>query len=109
MLEVWDEGPLLRAVRLSELPPYRAGQALKIEHEGASAYFALATGYGTSGQANIHPTAYNNPIFVDADGAGFTPNGDTLGWPLPVKKPDVAAIKRQLEAIAPPPVPSGAR
>lgn len=68
----------------------------------------LATGYGTSAQANIHPTAYNNPIFVDADGAGFVPTGDTIGWPLPTKKPDLAAIKRQLAALglpdAPPPV-----
>ena len=32
-----------------------------------------------------HPTAISNPIFVDADGGGFKPNGDTLGHPLPVK------------------------
>lgn len=65
----------------------------------------LATGYGTSGQAPIHPTAYHNPIFVDADGGGFTPSGDTIGWPLPVKKPDLAAIKRQLAANAVPDAP----
>lgn len=46
VLAVWDEGRLLRGVRLSELPPYRAGQALRIAHEGASAYFAIATAYG---------------------------------------------------------------
>ena len=34
----------------------------------------------------MKPFAYHNPIFVDVDGHGFTPNGDTLGWPLPVKK-----------------------
>ncbi len=32
-----------------------------------------------------HPTAISNPIYVDADGGGFKPNGDTLGHPLPVK------------------------
>lgn len=41
-------------------------------------------GYGTSDYAKIHPCAYNNPIYVDADGNGFTPNGDTLGYDLPV-------------------------
>ena len=43
----------------------------------------LKIGYGTSGQAGIRPCAYNNPIFVDLDGDGFSPNGDTLGFPLP--------------------------
>ncbi len=29
------------------------------------------------------PVAVSNPIFVDTDGDGFTPNGDLLGFPLP--------------------------
>ncbi len=32
-----------------------------------------------------HPAALTNPVFVDVDGNGFTPNKDTLGFPLPVK------------------------
>ena len=32
-----------------------------------------------------NPTAIGNPIFVDVDGDGFEPNGDTLDAPLPVK------------------------
>lgn len=40
--------------------------------------------YGTSDYAKIRPCAYNNPIYVDTDGHGFTPNGDTLGYDLPV-------------------------
>jgi hypothetical protein len=32
------------------------------------------------------PTAISNPIFVDADGGGFKANGDTLGYPLPVRQ-----------------------
>jgi hypothetical protein len=35
------------------------------------------------GRAN--PTAVSNPIFVDVDGGGFKPNGDTLGVPLPTR------------------------
>ncbi|HUG90913.1 MAG TPA: CehA/McbA family metallohydrolase [Planctomycetaceae bacterium] len=31
------------------------------------------------------PAALSNPIYVDVDGNGFQPNGDTLGHPLPVK------------------------
>jgi hypothetical protein len=56
----------------------------------------LTTGFGTSPQAKMRPTAYHNPIFVDTDGNGFTPNGDTLGWDLPVKKLTVDEVKRML-------------
>lgn len=34
---------------------------------------------------NDLPVAVSNPIYVDVDGGGFRPNGDTLGAPLPVK------------------------
>ncbi|MFN9720005.1 MAG: CehA/McbA family metallohydrolase [Planctomycetota bacterium] len=34
---------------------------------------------------NQHPTAVTNPVFVDLDGDGFSPNRDTLDFPLPVK------------------------
>ncbi|MBI5773731.1 MAG: CehA/McbA family metallohydrolase [Verrucomicrobia bacterium] len=69
----------------------------------------LSIGYGTSGQAKIKPCAYNNPIFVDVDGGGFTPNGDTLGWPLPVKKLNVDEVKKQLaNADAKPAAPASA-
>ena len=47
--------------------------------------FTLAKGYGSSAQSSMNPCAYNNPIFVDVDGGGFKPSGDTLGYPLPVK------------------------
>jgi len=55
---------------------------------------SLATGFGTSTQAAIKPCAYHNPIFVDVDGGGFKPNGDTLGYDLPVKKLSVADVRR---------------
>ncbi len=48
--------------------------------------FDLKSGYGESWQSAMHPVAYSNPIWVDVDGNGFEPNGDTLGHPLPVGK-----------------------
>ena len=56
----------------------------------------LKIGYGSSGQAGIRPCAYNNPIFVDLDGNGFTPNGDTLGFPLPTGRISVENAKKLL-------------
>lgn len=37
-------------------------------------------------RGRIPPCAVSNPIFVDVDGGGFKPNGDTLGVPLPTKE-----------------------
>ncbi|MCH9022962.1 MAG: CehA/McbA family metallohydrolase, partial [Planctomycetes bacterium] len=36
------------------------------------------------GRQESNPIAVSNPIYVDADGNGFQPNGDTLGAPLPI-------------------------
>ena len=55
--------------------------------------FDLKTGYGSSGQSSIRPCAYNNPIFVDLDGNGFAPNGDTLDYPLPTGNISVKSAK----------------
>ena len=41
------------------------------------------------------PAAVSNPIFVDVDGGGFTPNGDDLGVPLPAD--EAALLKRNIE------------
>ncbi|MFN0068201.1 MAG: CehA/McbA family metallohydrolase [Limisphaerales bacterium] len=57
----------------------------------------LSTGFGSSDQANLRPQAYNNPIFVDVDGNGFVPNGDTLDFPLPHGGMTVAQAKALLE------------
>ena len=48
--------------------------------------FNLRTGYGKSTQAWWRPCAFTNPMYVDVDGHGFRPNGDTLGQPLPAGK-----------------------
>lgn len=53
-------------------------------------------GFGTSDYAKMRPCAYNNPIYVDADGNGFTPNGDTLGFDLPVGGLTVDKVKEKL-------------
>ena len=42
----------------------------------------LVVGYGQSRERDWNPVAYHNPIFVDTDGDGFTPSGDTLGHPF---------------------------
>ena len=54
------------------------------------------TCYGTSDYAKVRPCAYNNPIYVDADGNGFKPNGDTLGFELPTGGLKVDAAKEKL-------------
>lgn len=56
----------------------------------------LITGYGSSPQSKMNPCAYNNPIFVDVDGNGFRPNGDTIGHPLPVKGLSADRVKELL-------------
>jgi len=45
----------------------------------------------------MHPCAYNNPIFIDVDGGGFTANGDTLGYPLPTKNLTIGQVQGNLE------------
>jgi hypothetical protein len=46
----------------------------------------LRTGYGSSSQSANQPLAYNNPLFVDIDGNGVQPNGDSLGFEQTGKK-----------------------
>jgi hypothetical protein len=64
----------------------------------------LEGGYGTSAQAKMKPCAYNNPIYVDADGHGFKPNGDTLGYELPVGGMSADKAKLLLDKNAPKPI-----
>lgn len=56
----------------------------------------LERGFGASAQGKFNPTAYNNPIFIDVDGNGFSPNHDTLGYDLPVKGLTVDQVERAL-------------
>lgn len=66
-------------------------QAFSLELAGDTHVIVVAAGeHSTLGpvmgpdHAADMPIAISNPIFVDVDGGGFTPNGDTLGSPLPV-------------------------
>jgi hypothetical protein len=62
----------------------------------------LGVGFGTSGQSRWKPCAYHNPIYVDLDGQGWKPNGDTLGWELPVRRVDPEEVRLLLESRAKP-------
>jgi hypothetical protein len=55
-------------------------------------------GYGTSDYAKMRPCAYNNPIYVDADGNGFKANGDTLDYDLPTMGATADKARAILEA-----------
>ena len=56
-----------------------------------------AIGFGTSDYAKMRPCAYNNPIYVDVDGSGFKPNGDTLGFDLPGVGTKLEKAREQLQ------------
>lgn len=71
---------------------------LRFEHQteialASDAHLIVLTGHRTQTVGDVmgpmwgaqHPTALNNPVFVDVDGGGFTPNRDTLDAALPVK------------------------
>jgi hypothetical protein len=68
----------------------------------------LKTGYGTSDQARLRPMAYHTPIYVDADGDGFKPNGDTLGFDIPVAKMTPDVVRAKLGITPEPAAPAGA-
>lgn len=64
---------------------------------------SLATCFGTSAQSKLRPLAYNNPIYVDIDGQGWTHNGDTLGFDLPVSNLSAEKVGQLLGTPAPQP------
>lgn len=83
-------------VKFDRTIPIRLDQDAHLIVVAIGEHHDLSIGYGTSRQARLRPCAYNNPIFADVDGDGFKPNGDTLGFDLPVKNLSVAEAKRLL-------------
>ncbi len=57
----------------------------------------IQNSFGSSRQSSTQPCAYNNPIYIDTDGGGFQPNGDTLGFDLPVGGLSVNAVGKILK------------
>ncbi|CAN5163412.1 hypothetical protein BH23VER1_BH23VER1_16710 [soil metagenome] len=76
--------PASEALRFSQSIPVGLDEDALIVVVAAGEGSDLSVGYGTSTQARLRPLAYHNPIEIDLGGDGFTPNGDTLGFDLPV-------------------------
>lgn len=83
---------VVRFDRTIPVPLTEDSHLIVVAYGGSS---TLATGFGTSDQAGMHPCAYNNPIFVDVDGGGFKANGDMLGF-RPGATPSVDEVKKML-------------
>ncbi len=66
---------------------------IAVSLEGDAHLIVIAYGKGEtvgkvqgSAMRNAIPIAMSNPVFVDVDGNGFTPNGDLLDHPLPTAR-----------------------
>lgn len=57
---------------------------------------SLKTCFGTSPQSKLKPQAWHNAIYVDVDGNGWQPSGDTLGFDLPTMRMSVEEAQRVL-------------
>ena len=78
----WFEGVYTwkRSIRATFKLPYHQ---IKNEKQLIDWGDPIEKGYGLAWQGQMRPCAFTNPIFVDIDGAGFEPNGDTLDDTLP--------------------------
>ena len=56
----------------------------------------LKAAFGSSNQSALHPHAWHNPIYVDANGDGWKPNNDTLGFDIPAMRMTVEQAERIL-------------
>ncbi len=83
-------------VRFQETLPIVLSEDAHIIVVAAGEKSDLSRGYGTSDQAKLRPCAYHNPIFIDVDGNGFQPNGDSLGFDLPAGGLTVEEARRLL-------------
>jgi hypothetical protein len=60
---------------------------------------ALVPAFGTSPQAKLRPHAWHNPVYVDVNGDGWKPNGDTLGFDIPAARMTVEQAERILSIL----------
>jgi hypothetical protein len=90
--EMFKEG----VVRFDEVIPVRLERDAHLIVVALSEKGDLKTGYGTSRQASLRPMAYHTPFYVDVDGHGFQPNGDDLGFEVPVAKMTPDQVKSKL-------------
>lgn len=69
-------------VRFEETIPVRLQRDAHLIVVAVGERSDLSKGWGRSWESGMRPTAYTNPIYVDTDGKGFQPNGDSLGHPI---------------------------
>lgn len=91
----WFQNGVVKFERVIKVPLQQDSHIIVV---ACGEKFDLKTGFGTSPQSQLKPCAYNNPIFVDVDGGGFSPNGDTLGFSLPSAQSNVETVRSMLEA-----------
>ncbi|MDA1277073.1 MAG: CehA/McbA family metallohydrolase [Verrucomicrobia bacterium] len=91
----WFQDGVVKFERVIKVPLQQDSHIIVVAY---GEKFDLKTGFGSSPQSQLKPCAYNNPIFVDVDGGGFSPNGDTLGFSLPSAQSNVETVRSMLEA-----------
>lgn len=91
----WFQNGVVKFDRVIKVPLQRDSHIIVVAY---GENFDLKTGFGTSPQSRLRPCAYNNPIFVDVDGGGFTPSRDTLGFDLPSAPSDVEKVKAMMQS-----------
>ena len=72
-----------KVIKFNQTIPLELKQDTHVIVVAIGEHSSLGPVIGPARQKN-HPVAVSNPIYVDTDGNGFQPTGDTLGAPLPI-------------------------
>ncbi|MGI8605269.1 MAG: CehA/McbA family metallohydrolase [Verrucomicrobiales bacterium] len=83
-------------VKFDRAIPVKLSQDAHVIVVAVGEHHDLKACYGTSAQGTLRPIAYQNPIYVDVDGNGWTPNKDTLGHDLPIANLTVERVSQLL-------------
>jgi hypothetical protein len=89
----WFSDGTVKFDRMIEVPLSQDSHLMVVAYGAGS---DLSIGHGTSPYGKLNPCAFINPIYVDVDGGGFTPNGDSLGYTPPVKGLSVDTVRAAL-------------